>query len=297
MSSVAVNASPEEESIDLRDILQRVVARRWWVLGSVLVCSAAFLSAAFLLRPVYRATAMMVSASAERNSLSGSLGSSLGQLGGLAALAGVEIGANDSETEEALAVLKSRQFTERFIGEKGLMPKLFWKKWDASANRWKVSEQRQPTPARAFKYFDKKVRRVVQDKKSGLITLHIDWIDRIEATEWANELVRRLNEEMRRRAIDSANRSMKYLERELTNTTEVETRQAINRLIEAQIKQRMLANVSEEYAFRLVDAALPPDQNDIHFPKRALLAVAGPVVGLFFGIVLALMMPRKREVD
>jgi len=301
MSSAALNGSAErqfeEENIDLRDLLQRVLARRWWIVWSVVACATAFIAAAFLLRPVYRATAVMVSAIAERNSLSGTLGSSLGGLGGLAALAGVELGANDSATEEALAVLKSRQFTERFIADHQLMPKLFWKKWDADAKRWTVSERRQPTPAKAYKYFDKKVRRVVQDKKSGLITLHIDWIDREEATAWANELVQRINEEMRQRAVESANRSLGFLERELSNTSTVETRQAINRLIETQIKQRMLANVSEEYAFRVVDAALPPDKSDIHFPNRVLLVVAGPVVGLFLGVLLALGIPQRRPQD
>nr|WP_298717926.1 Wzz/FepE/Etk N-terminal domain-containing protein [uncultured Steroidobacter sp.] len=301
MSSPALNGSAErqfeEENVDLRDMLRRILARRAWVLWSVAACSAAFIAAAFLIRPVYRATAVMVSASAERNSLSGSLGSSLGGLGGLAALAGVELGANDSATEEALAVLKSRQFTQRFIAEEQLIPRLFWDKWDPAAKRWTVSEWRQPTPAKAYKYFDKKVRRVVQDKKSGLITLHIDWIDRDEATAWANELVRRINEEMRRRAVESANRSLGFLERELTTTTTLETRQAINRLIETQIKQRMLANVSEEYAFRVVDAALAPDKSDIHFPNRALLVVAGPLVGLFLGVLLALGIPQRRPLQ
>jgi uncharacterized protein involved in exopolysaccharide biosynthesis len=52
-------------------------------------------------------------------------------------------------------------------------------------------------------------------------------------------------------------------------------REAIPRLMEAQIKQRMLANVLHEYAFRVVDSAMPPDKADRIRPNKPLLVAAG----------------------
>ncbi len=102
------------------------------------------------------------------------------------------------------------------------------------------------------------MRSVSKDKQTGLITLAIEWRDPVQAASWANELVARLNAEMRARAIARTSASIDYLQKELANTSEVETKRAMDRVMEAQINKRMLATVTEEYALRVVDRALPP---------------------------------------
>ncbi|MGE0114276.1 MAG: Wzz/FepE/Etk N-terminal domain-containing protein [Steroidobacteraceae bacterium] len=275
----------EESSIDLRELFVRFWQKRWWIISSVVVCATAFTVAAFTITPVYRVTALLVPVSSERGS-NGILGAALGQLGGLASLAGIGLKSGDSETEEALAVLRSRQFTESFIRDKQLMPVLFPKNWDSVSKKWKVANEDQPTSAKAYKYFNETIRAISQDKKTGLIALQIDWKDRNEAAVWANELVQRLNAEMRARAIAKADASVGFLQKELMSTSDVGTREAINRLIEAQIKQRMLANVTQEYAFRVVDKALAPDADDPIWPKKMLMIVFGPLFGLILGVVV-----------
>src|SRR5262249_20789343 len=156
--------------------------------------------------------------------LSGSLGSIMDSLGGLASQAGISLSSNsDAAEEETLAVLKSRQFTIAFVNDRHLMPELFEKKWDKAAGKGKVPVKDQPTEARAFKKFDEKIRSVDRDKKTGLVTLQIKWRDRREAAEWANELVSRINAEMRVRAMRQADASLGYLQKELATTNEVDT--------------------------------------------------------------------------
>ncbi len=274
-----------DDAVDLRILLATIAARRTWVIVSIILCSVAFTAAAFLMKPVYRASTVLISASSERNSLSSSLSSTLGQLGGIASLAGINVGSGDPATEEALAVLQSREFTERFIDDLNLMPELYVRKWDLARKAWKGPQEDWPTAAKAVKYFNKKIRTIVQDKKTGLVTLQIDWRDRFEAAKWANELAKRLNFEMRSREIDKAGASLTYLEKELATTSVLDTREAINRLIEAQIKQRMLANVTQEYAFRVVDRAMAPDSDDPESPHKVVLLIAGPLVGLLLGVM------------
>jgi uncharacterized protein involved in exopolysaccharide biosynthesis len=283
-----VTPTAEDEAIDLRQLRARILARRWWVLACVIVSAAAFAVAAFEIRPVYRASTVLIPASAERNSLSSALSSTLGQLGGIASLAGVSLGSSDAGTEEALAVLQSRQFTERFINDLNLMPELFAGKWDAANGKWRIGWWDPPTPAKAVKYFDKKIRTVTRDKRSSLVTLQIDWRDRDEAAAWANQLAQRLNAEMRGRAIEQAAASLSYLEKELDSTSVVATRDSISRLIEAQVKQRMLANVTQEYAFRIVDKAMAPDSDDPIWPRKLLFFIGGPLLGLAVGIAAVL---------
>jgi len=273
-----------DAEIDLRAVASSLWAGRWWIVACMLVCTAALTAVAFLTTPVYRAATVVVAAGPERSGM-GALSSALGQLGGLASLAGIDMNPGASQAEESLAVLRSREFTEGFIRDHKLMPELFPKRWDANARRWKGPKEDWPTLAQGFKYFDQKVRKVTQDRKTQLITVSIEWRDRVKAAEWANALVARLNAEMRARAIAKTNASVGFLERELAATSEIDTRQAINRLMEAQINQRMLANVTEEYALRVVDKALPADPKDPVKPKKLVLMGLGPILGMLLGAV------------
>ena len=273
--------------IDLGAVLSKVWARRVWVAACVVSCATGFAIAAYLMTPVYRASTVLISASSDRSSMSGSLASAIGQLGGLASLAGVNVGASDAGTEEALAVLRSREFTNRFIADEKLLPELFL---EANAGT------RPPTTAQSFKLFNEKVRSVVQDKKTGLTILQVDWRDRSRAADWANLLVQKLNTEMRDRAIAKADASIGFLEKELSTTTEVSTRDAVSRLIESQVKQRMLANVTREFAFRVVDRAVAPDPGDVVKPRRVLMTAGGALAGLFLGIILVLVRDREGNV-
>lgn len=280
-----------EEFIDLRKLLLLVWERKWWVTACILFSSVAFVSYAFYVPQIYRASALLSPASVDRGGLGGAMSSAIGQLGGLASLAGINVGAADSETQESIAVLQSREFTERFIVDHNLMPKLFPKDWDEAAGRWKEGIRNPPTTAKGNKLFGQEIRAVTQDKKTGLVTVRIEWRDRLEAADWANDLVRRLNVEMRSRAVTKAEASVGFLQNELSTTADVGTREAINRLIESQVKQRMIVNVTEEYAFRFVDEALPPDDDDYVWPKRAMLVGLGPLVGAVLGVLLVLIRP------
>ena len=272
----------QEAPLDLRTVIARLFARRWWIIASTLIVATICTVAALLLTPVYRATTVLVPA--DDTDAQSALGSALGQIGSLASLAGVTV-RSGSPQMEALAVLRSRQFTERFIKDKQLMQQLFADKWDAVANEWAGAA---PTPARAYKMFDRKIRSVAADKKTGLITVQIEWRDRIEAAAWANELVARLNLEMRSRAMAKAEGAVGYLEKELQSTSNVATREAIGRLIESQVKQRMLANVTREYAFRVVDPALPPDAADPVRPSKPVWILLGVFGGFGLGVLLVL---------
>jgi uncharacterized protein involved in exopolysaccharide biosynthesis len=271
---------------ELIDVMWR---RRWLIAICSVVFAGMLAVVAFTMTPIYRGAAVLVPADANRSGMGGSLGSGLGSVGGLAALAGLNLGTSQSQVEESLAVLKSRQFTETFISRNNLMPELFAKQWDAQAGKWRVGGDKQPTLNRGFKVFDG-LRTVTRDPKTGLITLQVDWRDREKAVDWTDKLVQQLNNEMRTRAINDANASLEYLQKELASTNEVSTREAISRLIEAQIKQRMLADVTQEYALRYVDRPIVPDASDKVAPRRTLMIAAGLLLGLVIGMSLAILI-------
>jgi LPS O-antigen subunit length determinant protein (WzzB/FepE family) len=103
-----------------------------------------------------------------------------------------------------------------------------------------------------------------------------------------------LNEEMRQRAIRQSEASIGFLRNELDATNVMEIREAINRLMEGQIRQRMLANVTQEYAFRVVDRALVPDFTDKVRPKKAIMMLVGGMLGAMLGIAIVLLRDFMR---
>jgi uncharacterized protein involved in exopolysaccharide biosynthesis len=279
--------------VDLTSVWAQVTARWPLMVAIVAGFTGAATGAAFVMTPVYRATTVLAPAT-NQNSGRGLLSSALSDLGGVAALAGLDVGKLDPQTEEAMAVLGSREFTESFVHDFDLMPKLFLGRWDAAHHTWKPSWWRDPpTPAKAFELFERRIRVVNADKKSGLISVQIDWRDRNEAAAWANELVRRVNEEMRTRAIEQADASMAYLEKELQAAQTVTARDAVSRLMETQIKQRMVATVSREYAFTVVDRALPPDRDDPIKPQKPVLIAEGFLLGAVVAVVVAMRSRRR----
>ncbi len=278
------------------EVLAALRQRRWWIFSATLFATAASVCVLLLSTTVYRATAVLVPVADQR--AVGGVAGALDSLGGLASLAGLSFSSGSAATEEALAVLRSRSFLQKFITDRNLLPVIFEEHWDPSQKQWRSEPSRQPTLAKAHERFASKVLSVSHDKKTGLVTISITWRDRNMAARWANELADQINGEMRARAIVQADGYRSYLERELAEAQYVETRDAINRLIEAQIKDRMLATVNRDFAFRVVDRAMAPDADRPIWPRKAVLLVAGPLLGLLasmFVVVWACVLRAERR--
>jgi uncharacterized protein involved in exopolysaccharide biosynthesis len=282
-------APPAQESHaddDFARLLTVLLRRGWWLVTATAMGLLIALLVIWLTTPIYRSTTVAFPAS-NKDNLSG-LGSLMSQVSGVASMAGLDVG-QDTGNPEAIAILKSRQFNERFIQANSLMPLLYPKDWDASRNDWKPNLRHPRTLWDGFDYFTRKVRTVSEDRKSGLLTIHIDWRDRDQAAQWANKIVAQLNEEMRQRAIDEATQMVLYLNKEFERTDNLSLKEAISRLIEDQIKQRALATVRHDYAYRIVDSAEPADPRHPSKPQKPVYLVFGGILGLILGILAALL--------
>src|SRR5204863_5594 len=148
--------------------------------------------------------------------------------------------------------------------------------WDNAQQRWRDGTK-PPSDIEAYRIFDGQVRVVTLDRRTGLVSLTVEWSDPAAAAAWANRLVTMVNDRRRAEAISEAQGSIKYLREQLMRNSAVEVQQAIYRLIEAQTKTIALANAREEYAFRVIDPAVVPERPVR--PKRLNMVVSGAVVG------------------
>jgi uncharacterized protein involved in exopolysaccharide biosynthesis len=286
--------SDDDVSLTSRE-LRRVLKRGWRVMAaSALLFGITAGIVGFLMTPVYRVSTILIPD--ETGERGGVLGSAMGQLGGLAAIAGLGFGnATQNATTEALAVLQSRQFLQEFIDENRLMPKLFPKEWDRDTSNWKSSLRKVPTPFMAYKRFSQSIMDVYQDKKTDLVTLVINWTDRGEAADWANRLVDMVNARMRERAIAEADQTIHFLQQELRGADTVEVRSAISSMMESQLKVKAVASVRKQYAFRVIDPAIAPDKDVVLRPHKGLYILIGTLVGLLLGVATVFLFLNRPE--
>jgi uncharacterized protein involved in exopolysaccharide biosynthesis len=275
---VMVESSPsvEEDEIDLLELIRTLLQAWKTIVGITIVCTGLAVVYALYAPEVFKAESLLAPAEEEKSAAS----SSLGQFGGLAAMAGISI-PSSSNIERVLATLETREFLKKFISSQKLLPIIFDDLWDESSNSWKLIEgQEKLTVEDGILPLQGAIE--VDQEKSGLITLSISWKDPDIAAQWANYLVKQLNEQLRQKAIADSKKRVGYLEQELAKTTLQDMRAVLYNLLESEKQKAMLANVNEDFALEVIDPAVAPETREK--PKRKLIVALGGVCGGFLGI-------------
>jgi len=244
-----------------------------WLIG-IVTAVFAILSVVFvlLLPNIYRAETVLVPVQADAG-----LGDLSALAGRVAGLSGLTLGAGSDMTQEALATIRSRAFTEQFIKANGLLPLLFTDLWDAKKGDWIVTDpEDRPTLWTGFETLDDN-RSIEFDPGSGTVTLGIEWPDPALATKWVNGMVAALNRHLQQHAIDEAERNRRFLEAQIAATNVVEIREVLYRLLETQIRTIVLAQGRPEYAFKVVGPALVPEKKAK--PLRSVICIAITLLG------------------
>jgi uncharacterized protein involved in exopolysaccharide biosynthesis len=274
--------SVEEDEIDLLELI-RTLLQSWKLIVCITIISTGLaVTYALLSQEVFKAETLLAFAREEKSGTS-----SLSQFGGLAAMAGISI-PRGSNTVQVIATLESRKFLSLFINNNKLLPVLFENLWDAEKKAWILeSDQDEPTLNDAYSAI-KGAITIDEDKKSGLITLSISWRNPEIAAQWANDLVKQLNEQLREQAIQDSQKRVGYLEQELAKTTLKDMREVLYNLLESEKQKAMLANVNEDFALEVIDPAVAPEVREKS--KRKLIVGLGGVCGGFLGIFAVFLL-------
>lgn len=274
-----------EDEISLIDLWRVLMARKWMIFWVTTLFTVGAVVYALVAPEIYKAEATLAPVKSEGG---GRMASLAAQFGGIASLAGVELGGGGSPTEEAIAILNSRRFINGFVRDEQLMSVLFEESWDSVRKQWNTEVADDPPGDwEAYELFSGIVN-AASDKKSGMVALSIEWKDPQLAAEWVNKLVIRLNLYLKKQSVDQAEKSIQYLKEQLATTSVVDMQQILYRLIEKQSNTIMLANVQEEFAFRVIDPAVVPEVRSK--PKRKLIVVLGGVLGGMFSVFLAFFL-------
>lgn len=300
----------QDDEIDLRELFTVIWQGKWRIIAITMVFAIASVGLALYLPNIYKSEALLAPASEEQG---GGLSALASQFGGLASLAGVNLGGKGGtdKTQLAIEVLKSRQFTSEFIQKHNILADLMAaKKWDRDSdkliydeddyieatNTWvrdvKPPLKPEPSMQEAYKVFSK-IIAVNKDKESGMVTLSVEHLSPYVAQQWVTWLIEDINKVMKDRDVAEAYRSTEFLNKQIALTNVADIKTVLYKLIEEQAKTIMFAEVRDEYVFKTIDPALAPEEKAK--PKRALICVLGTMLGGMLGMMLVLVRHFMRK--
>ena len=291
-----------DDEIDLRELFSVLWAGKKLILTITATFALVSVIYSLSLPNQYQASTVMAPAQQE----SGGLAGALGQLGGLASLAGISIGESEgNEAQMAQEIMRSRSFVEAFIKNNSLEVEVFAADgWDSETNELSIDDDLydldsntwvrnppsgKPVQPSGWELYEEFLDRytVTQDKKTGMITVSVEYYSPLYAKEWAEKLVDAINAHMQSRKLQQVNRNIQYLEAQIEKTAIADMREVFYTIIEEQMKSKMLAEASPEYVFETVSPAMVPEEKSQH--KRALICVLGTLLGSMLSVLWVLI--------
>ena len=293
-----------DDEIDLRELFAVIWQGKWVIIAITTLFAVASVFYAINQPNIYKSEALLAPAEQDK---AGGLGALAGQFGGLASLAGVNLGSAGGvdKTQMALEVLKSRQFTSEFIKKHNILPDLMAAKtWNRETNtviydeelyiaeqdKWireaELPFKPEPSMQEAYKKFSK-IISASTDKETGMVKISIEHVSPTVAQQWVEWLIQDINKTMKQRDVQEAIKSTDFLTQQLEQTKIADIRAVLYKLVEEQTKTIMFAKVRDEYVFKTIDAALVPEEK--FKPKRALICVLGVLLGGMLSVMIVLI--------
>ena len=310
MQNDVQNDSQYNDEIDLRELFGVLWAGKVKIIAITAMFAVASVIYALSVPNQYKATALLAPAQSDGGGLSGALG----QLGGLASLAGVSLGGGESgEAQIAQEIMKSWSYIEGFITGNNIAVEVYaaegWSKgsntlqinndaYDVGANKWLVEDESgaigAPSSWQLFESFSEMLS-VSEDKKSGLVSVSIEYYSPQIAKQWVDMYIESINRFMQQRQIDKVTRNINYLQEQIEKTAIAEMQEVFYTIIEEQTKNKMLAEASPDYVFVAVGPSMVPELKSQ--PKRALICILGTLLGGMLSVLMVLIMHYTKKSD
>ncbi len=238
----------------------------------------------FFITPQYDGTVILSYSPPEQSVSSSSLG---GQFASLASLSGLAIGAGEDNPRKAIAILKSRRLTHKFMEKYNLLPILYDNLWDEHNNAWISAPADTPTYWKAYSLLNEKVRSISYDVETGLIHMRIRWKNPAQAASWANLYAETANDYFRTEALKKSETNLEYLQQTLLTTPQADIRSRISDMIKQEIQKIMMAKGQKDYVFKVIDPALVPEKKST--PKLFIHILVGVLLGTLSGIIFVII--------
>lgn len=291
----------EEDEIDLRELFATIFkAKKFIAIFSFIIVSLTLLYT--LSKPnVYAVSSILVPTDNKQ--------SAGGNLGGLAALAGVSIGGGEITADIAFQTLLNDQGTMRELIAENNLTKIIL---DDHSNNYhfalgyrglydlfhsKSDEDERDKDEEVYDAYKvlKDMISISSDKKSGMITLSVSDADMHFAKTILEVFLDKASDILIQKDLDNINEKLAYYEKVSFNEHDLVVKQQLSSQITALIQSKVTLLSSPYYKVKKLTEPILPYYKDKTKPKRGLIVVVSFVTSIILAIFIVFFMEFIRN--
>jgi uncharacterized protein involved in exopolysaccharide biosynthesis len=309
MNDTPQTHSIEEDEIDLRELWQTILRGKKIIAMITVTVVTLTLIYALKLPNVYKSEAILIP-TAQKG------GSSLGGLGGLAAMAGVSIGGGGSMTPDVAfnTLLNDYEFMRKFVIKNKIVE--YYKDenvdknyvfalgfrgiYDLFKSSPKEDEEKKKDVENDIFETVKKIKgsfSISSDKKTALITVSYSDSDRNYPPSIINAFLRDASQYLVENNLRIINNKLTYFSKEMQSVESFELRQSLSSMISGILQEKVMMKSKVYYQCDVLTTPAVSYVKDKTKPKRGLIMVVSFITSIILGIFLVFFLEFIRGSD
>lgn len=266
------------DEIDLREIFLVIWKRKFWIAGFVFIVCAITVFAVLRMDNIYESKAILRPSQNDASQMS----SMVSNLGGLASLAGINLGSSGSVSpyNAMNTILKDPDFIYVFVRNNKFEPYIF----EDYGNMSLTDEYKENPKFFISKTFGESFS-FTEDTKTGLITLSFQNKDREFAKKAVDNLLISISSKYKMIEMKNLQERIDNYKSEIDKTTDITLKNKLAEVVAGLIQNKVLAQAQGYYGFDVIVKSGVPDELDKVKPKRALICIAMAFVSFFIAIL------------
>lgn len=297
MTKEEINNNSDEYIVDITKILSTLWTYRKILIGLTALGGLSSIIIALNLQIIFTSTAVVIPNEQEQSS------SLTSRFGGLASLAGIEQGSG-LMTKDRIAIAKigSLQFFKENLYDEIIVDLAAAEDWDPVTKKliydpdiYDVENDillEKPTFQQAYESFSSSMI-LVENPITGLTSISIEHFSPTIAKQWATLVVSGVNNSMREEDKEEARLAIDFYQKELINTSIKSVKDLFSELIEQEQQKFMLANVREEYVFKIIEPPVVPEKRTR--PSRAKFCIIYTFISGLISVIFILIFDYFRK--
>lgn len=293
----------EEDEIDLRELWQTIKNGKKTILITTVLIVSLTLVYVLKMPNVYKSSAVLIPVESDK--------SSLGSLGGLAAMAGISIGGGGSMTPDVAfnSLLNDYDFMKTFVVKNKIVEHynaadidknyVFALNYRGLYDLFKSEPKPNEKDKQQLIYETVKLVQdnfsISNDKKTGLISVTYSDSDRKYPPVIINTFLKNASKYLVDNNLNIIDSKLKYFQKEMTHVENFELRKNMSSMISNILQEKVVTQSKQYYKCDVLTKPSIAYIKDKSKPKRGLIVVVAFVTSIILGVFLVFFLEFIRS--
>lgn len=303
MNQISQESYIEEDEIDLKELFSTIWNNKFKIVFFTFIVTSLTIIYTLSIPNSYKSSTILVP--------QGQSKSSLGGLGALAGMAGIDIsgGSELSVSASFNTILNNFTFQKYIINKYNLSEQLITKQenlvfalgYDSIYNLLNSKNENEidPKSKEEIEYdtFEslKNILNVSEDKKSGIITLSAEYTDRFLTKKLVDIYLIEITSHLRKLEMNNVNKQIEYYNKEIQITQDINIQQQLSQLVSGLVQKKVLSKANTFYNVKQLTKPQVSFIKEKTKPKRGLIVVVSFVTSIILGIFMIFFIEFLRK--